>query len=219
MTVTHTYDALNVGDQFTFANCLLQRSGMFGISSQHCKEVAVQVASYAQYPKALRVQYLEKGKRTRRQFYVSGELEMLLIVPPVAEAKPDNWLKAGVTSGGMTVRESRYTSCGSRYETDHAAKLEAAGIAPLFYLNPQEQAVMPIVARLIDQTEEGWTNRLVLISELATVAEIIGRCESMAVRKELRGQPILRGYGAPMWDGNGVIRYENAAAAMTIGGE
>lgn len=45
---------------------------------------------------------------------------------------------------------------------------------------------------------------------------ITGYNANPAQRAELQGQPRLSGFCGPMWDGNGVIRYEDTAAYRTL---
>ena len=42
--------------------------------------------------------------------------------------------------------------------------------------------------------------------------QITGTNSNKAHRAELQGQPKLFGFCGPLWDGNGVIRYENIEA-------
>ena len=216
MDTTHTWDTLTIGETMTFKNVTLQTVGGFGVSSYTCKEVELTCKPYAQYPKALEVMFLEKGKRNRRGFTASGDHAFILIVPQVAEAKPADPFSPSVASGGMIVRQTRYSSYDSRYQSEHLAQLDEAGVPALFYLCPQERVTMPTMAEIIDQGTKGFQRRVVPIAELASVAEVTGRFESMAVRKELRGQPVLRGYGAPMWGGPGLIRYESMQVAEVL---
>lgn len=48
----------------TFFDVALYRGGMFGISRTNCKTMTIKTGQkYAQYSGAVRVEYLEKGKR------------------------------------------------------------------------------------------------------------------------------------------------------------
>lgn len=39
--------------------------------------------------------------------------------------------------------------------------------------------------------------------------EVTGENRNKVHRSELQGQPVLKGFAGPMWDGDGVIRYED----------
>ena len=132
--ITHTLAALNVGDTMSFQDCLVQTQGAFGVRSIHCKTVTIHVRAYAQYPKALAISYLEKGKRKPAGFWVSGSYGKALVLPVTPAAEPKDGLDT-VTENGFTSKRSRYGSCDPRYFTDHIEQLEAAAVEPLFYLN------------------------------------------------------------------------------------
>ncbi len=101
--------------ELTFTNVAIYRSGaMFGVNRTDCKEVKVTLGvKYAQYNDAVRVEYLEKGKRTKRAFVLSYSpwLRICALKDAVTPA-------SAMDSNGDGSSTSRYTSCDPRYETD-----------------------------------------------------------------------------------------------------
>lgn len=133
---THTLAAMNAGDTMSFQDCLVQTQGAFGVRSIHCKAVTIEVKPYAQYPKALAISFLEKGKRKPTGFWATPPYGKALVLPVIPAAQPKSGLDTKVENG-FTVQESRYGSFDPRYFTDHIQQLEQAGVEPIFYLNAE----------------------------------------------------------------------------------
>lgn len=109
----------------TFKNVTIYRSSaMFGISKTDCKSVTVKTGQkYAQYTDAVRVEYLEKGKRTLRAFILDYKPWLRIVETKHAIAPDDPMVPNGDGSSA-----SRYTSCDPRWETDFETKLDAFGV-------------------------------------------------------------------------------------------
>lgn len=112
-------------ETFTFENVTIYRSSaMFGVARQDCRTVTIKTGQkYAQYTDAVRVEYLEKGKRTPRAFMLDYK-PWLRVVETRHAIKPD----AAMVPQGDGSSVSRYTSHDPRWETDFEEKLEASGV-------------------------------------------------------------------------------------------
>jgi len=98
-----------------------------------CRTLKIEVLPYAQYPQALKVTYLLKGKRNLRQFWISC-YPFLVVIPTVKALglSPENWEAPDTTTTpGMRVTKMKYGSCDPRFVTDWMAKLAASGVEPL----------------------------------------------------------------------------------------
>jgi hypothetical protein len=196
-----------------YKDVLLQRVGAFGINSIRCKELTIDGSSYAQHKQTARFTYLEHRKRTYMQGQAYGDHAFLLVVPNVPEAQPQDPF---VSDGNC--KRSKYASYSDMWRTDHIAQLDAAGIQPLFYLDvrAEREAVPmepPTTAVIVTCGENGVVvGMTVPISDLSTVGTLGPCVENMSVRRELRGLPTLVGFCGPMWQSDGTVRYESAAA-------
>lgn len=115
-----------------FSNVTLYRSGMFGVSAITCKFVKVITGvKYAQYENAVRVEYLEKGRRKTqgRYFILDYEPWLRVVESSVAIEPADPMVECkGEFAGGSI---SRYTSHDPRYVTDFEDALMTAGNIPV----------------------------------------------------------------------------------------
>lgn len=110
-----------------FENVTIYRTGMFGVGALACKTVKVTTGvKYAQYENAIRVEYLEKGKRTRRAFILDYKPWLRVVDSKVAIAPDEAIVKQ---ENGSSV--SRYTSFDPRYMTDFEDGLVAKGVPVL----------------------------------------------------------------------------------------
>lgn len=69
--------------------------------------------------------------------------------------------------------------------------------------------------RIVELTADGWkqieTTDLSAFIMSRADTEITGTLNRKGPRAELQGQPYLKGFAGPMWDGN-AVRYENSNA-------
>lgn len=106
-------------------------SGMFGVSRIAAKEAQVTVEPYAQYARALRVVFKAPRKRNARGFMVAYD-PFLVIVEGLNGPEPETFVEkpAGVT--GLIIKESKYSSCDPRYQTEALELIEKTGCKVLF---------------------------------------------------------------------------------------
>lgn len=106
----------------TFENVTFYTTNFFGIGRVDCKSLEIREGyDYAQYPNAVHVQFLEKGKRKPKAIVISS-LPFFILVDTKHAIKPDDWMNHNVDGSG----ESKYASFDERYQTDFRAKLEGA---------------------------------------------------------------------------------------------
>lgn len=69
--------------------------------------------------------------------------------------------------------------------------------------------------RIVELTAQGWKQTETTDLSAWIIgrpdAEIVGTLNRKGPRAELQGQPYLKGFAGPMWDGN-AVRYENSEA-------
>src|SRR4051812_46324576 len=104
----------------TFKDCTMYvQAGMLGnILAISCREVRVTTGvSYAQYPNAIKVHFLEKGKRKMQGTVLAYKPYMMIaagltppVVPPSALGDPE----PGCTPG-VTVRVGRHSACSPEW--------------------------------------------------------------------------------------------------------
>jgi len=115
-----------------FENVTMYRAGemLGGVHAMTCKTLEVTFnVKYAQYNDAVKVIYMEKGKRTLRGFTLSGPQRWLRVCATKDAITPDPAMVPGDSGvAGMTCKVSRYTSCDPRYQTDFEDKADAAGV-------------------------------------------------------------------------------------------
>lgn len=72
-------------------NCTLYRTSEFfgNAVAQECKWVRTEIVKYAQYPRAIKVSYLEKGKRKARAFIASYQPRVVIVAGHGHDAPPD----------------------------------------------------------------------------------------------------------------------------------
>lgn len=98
----------------SYVNVAMYRAGIFGIARTDCKTVEVTTGvKYAQYDNAIRIKYLEKGKRKPQAFILSHDPWLRLISPAEGVSPVDPMQRNGNGSA-----MSRYSSCDPRYVTD-----------------------------------------------------------------------------------------------------
>lgn len=117
-----------MAETLTFNNAALFRSGMFGIHRTDCKTITIMTGvQFAQYTDAIRVVYLEKGKRKTRAF-VMDYAPWARITGSAAAIQPDDPFVDNGTGG----REGRYSSCDPRWQTDFEDKLGNSSVPVLW---------------------------------------------------------------------------------------
>lgn len=91
------------------AECTYYRIEAFGAKRVECKWLRVRVQSYAQYPRALRVEYLPKGKRKALGFMETLHPSLLVLrgyghpepgnafTPERVEAHPGGFVRTSMT--------------------------------------------------------------------------------------------------------------------------
>ena len=112
-----------------FENVSVYRANeMFGcISRTDCKWIICEEGvKYAQYDNAVKIHFLEKGKRTAKTLTLSYK-PFFIAVPTAQAIEPDDW----ITPQADGSRVSRYSSHDERWELDIRAQLKAAGVDPL----------------------------------------------------------------------------------------
>lgn len=119
-----------------YANVAMYRSGMFGIARTDCKTVEVTTGvKYAQYNNAIRVKYLEKGKRITRGFILDYDPWLRLIALADAVPEPDGMVRNG--NGSLI---SRYASHDPRYTTDFEDSIAGVPVALVIGAGAREGA-------------------------------------------------------------------------------
>lgn len=111
----------------TFTNVTLYDHSSFGISRIDCRIVAIRIGPCAQYPSAVHLTYVPKGKRTPRQT-VKTYAPYLLLVPTKNAIDPDASLVTTSSDDSGTTSVSRYLSCDPRWRTDFDAALLQANM-------------------------------------------------------------------------------------------
>lgn len=103
-----------------------------GVRPIVCKSVTITTGvKYAQYNDAIRVQFLEKGKRKERAFMLTYR-PWLRIVATKDAISPDASLVPVSANASVSVSRSRYMSCDPRWQTDFENKLAETGITVLY---------------------------------------------------------------------------------------
>jgi hypothetical protein len=120
----------------TFENCALYLANEFmgNIVRRDCRTVRITVGvQYAQYPNAIKVEYMPKGARNRRGFYLTYK-PFLVVLSAKDAIDPASMLGAPTPGGspGVSVAMSRYSSFDSRWESDFTVALKAKNIQPLY---------------------------------------------------------------------------------------
>ena len=122
MTATETTERTQ-----EFQGVVLYVSGMFGVNATACKTLKITTGvKYAQYTDAIRVEYLEKGKRNGRRMILDYK-PWLRVVDAKHAINPQNPL----VENGDGSKISRYASFDPRYTTDFEDGLTAKGVPVL----------------------------------------------------------------------------------------
>lgn len=116
-----------------FENVTMYRAGEMigGIHATVCKSIEITFGvKYAQYNDAVKVVYLEKGKRNMRGFTLCGPHRWFRVCATPKAITPDAAMipSPSMSTSGMACTISRYTSCDPRYQTDFEDKADAAGV-------------------------------------------------------------------------------------------
>ena len=98
-------------------NCSLYLCQTFGITLIKCRRLLVGEGPYAQYPKALYAEWVEKGKRKARRSWETYK-PFVLVLAGHDNPNPDGPMVDLGISNGCQVSRTRYSSCDNRYRTD-----------------------------------------------------------------------------------------------------
>lgn len=111
--------------EYTFSDVAVYRTGeMFGVARTDCRTLVIRTGQkYAQYNDAIRIEYLERGKRNMRSFMLTYR-PWLRVMSLKDAVRPDGALVAS----GDGSRATRYLSCDPRYATDFEDKIEGLPI-------------------------------------------------------------------------------------------
>ncbi len=104
-----------------FQNCTLYHNGMLGFSAIECKEVSIVIGKYAQYPSAVHVTFVPKGKRKDRGFVQTFE-PSVVVAAGFGNPDPQNMVPIS-NDGVVAVSRSKYSSCDSRWISDFQAEI------------------------------------------------------------------------------------------------
>lgn len=96
---------------------LYQRGG-FGYRGMLVKELHIRVEPYAQYESALRVEWLEKGKRKRKAIMLTYDPGLVVLAGHGHPPTPDPMTPLERTESGLLVQSSRRTCFDPGWETD-----------------------------------------------------------------------------------------------------
>lgn len=117
-----------MGETLTFNNAALFRAGMFGIHRIDCKTITVTTGvKYAQYNDAIKVEYLEKGKRKTCAF-IMDYAPWARVVPSSAPLRPEDPFVDHEDGS----RRGRYSACDPRWQTDFEDRIEMLGTPVLW---------------------------------------------------------------------------------------
>lgn len=103
---------------------LYMRGEMFGnVVKVECRTLRIRVRQWAQYESAVELTYVPKGKRAAR-VRTLGFKPWGFVLAGYGNLDPDSFLgPETVTPAGVGVRQSRYSACDGRWQTDFEAKL------------------------------------------------------------------------------------------------
>ena len=99
-------------------NCTLYVCRTFGVKLIKCRRVTLGEGRYAQYEKALYVEWVEKGKRKARCSWETYKPFVLVLAGLDNPAQADPFEAVESSSPDMTVRQTRYPTHDDRYRTD-----------------------------------------------------------------------------------------------------
>lgn len=105
--------------KWSFENvAMYHNTGSFAPRRIDCRKLIVTTGvAYAQYNDAVRVEYVEKGKRTPHAFIMGYRPWIRVCEIKDAVKEPESLVPAG-SAPGVTCQRSRYTSCDPRWKTD-----------------------------------------------------------------------------------------------------
>lgn len=134
-----------------FEDVTLYLAGMFGVGRTDCRTLKITTGvEYAQYDDAIRVEYLEKGKRKGRRLILDYK-PWLRVVNRATAINPANPLVANADGS----RVSRYTSFDPRYITDFEDLLANSGTPVILAIGEGEREKCARCHDRIATTEEG----------------------------------------------------------------
>ena len=107
----------------------LYHETMFGYTVTHVRDLKVEVVKYAQYDKAVRVTFIEKGKRKRTGFLQTSHASLVVLEGHTTiNTKPQMETD---TRNGMTIESTRYASYDARWGEEFDAALVASSATVL----------------------------------------------------------------------------------------
>jgi hypothetical protein len=96
------------------------------------RNLVVYQAQYAQYPSALHVTYVPKGKRKARSRTFGAYPRLVVYEGWGAGPEPESMLGELRQEGSVTVRSSRRASCDAGWDVEMRRRVEAAEGRPVF---------------------------------------------------------------------------------------
>ena len=107
----------------------LYHETMFGYSVLHVRDLKIEVVKYAQYDKAVRVTFIEKGKRKRVGFMQTSHASLVVLEGHTTiNTKPRMETE---TRNGITIESTRYSSFDARWSEEFDAALVASSATVL----------------------------------------------------------------------------------------
>jgi hypothetical protein len=114
----------------TLTNVTIYRQGMFGVIRTDCKTVEIATGqAHAQYKDAIKVIYLQKGKRLERGFALTNTSDTCIIVDTKEAIDPRNPLTEPDEHG---CSRSRYSGFSKAYWSELEEDLANKGITIIF---------------------------------------------------------------------------------------
>lgn len=104
-------------------DCTLYTRGGFGYRRTLVRALSITTQRYAQYERALRVEYLEKGKRKRRAYMLSYDPGLVVLAGHDHPETPSPMTEPETVAGGLVVQSTRRTCFDEGWDTEFSAWL------------------------------------------------------------------------------------------------
>jgi hypothetical protein len=102
-----------------------------------CRTLTIETGvKYAQYNNAIKVTYLESGKRKPR-YFILDYMPFLVVVNRADAIQPDGMYGPGVGSGDVVVSTSRHPSHDPGWIKGFMAKLKTANVTPVYQVGTE----------------------------------------------------------------------------------
>lgn len=106
-------------------NATIYFQGGYGMVKMEVSKLSVELKPYAQYDKAVHVEFVPRGKRKARGF-VQSYRPSLLVLEGWGHPDPDSAFLPPTDQGdGVATLVGRYSSCDPRWQGDFDAKMKA----------------------------------------------------------------------------------------------